>query len=455
MAIDEQIKKNIFLHNQANPYVDATPYELDIGFPIVKYTGFYPKAGEIVLYVVPAATFKDKEQLVGYTGKSAGASVRVAKGLTMRTGSYGSQPIRDTMRKHNFGDLIITNKRIVFIGKDDNFEFAINKVSAVKKLSNETFLIQAGSKSRNLWVDSGAIVYTVGFINFAVSSLLNGVDVIAEKQKAEKDITAEQRALCAKVNREIFSLNTPQNVQTNTSKGKSTPKSKRKKTSRIPLLIAGLFAIFIIVSILNSGGNSSPAYSDAEILDLEGHPKIYSSSEESKEFYADIDNVKILTVSDYANIQRKLKNRTDDDILLYLIKNASNENYIGTVQINLFSEELCADMTAEKGIAILLDYLPSDFLDYYSQDSSYKYSNDTTTIYTYSCRLNSAGVTHHNNGNPQYSYYYALRIVHYTDVNKWVLETDYAAYGDRDLEWIEKYADPWNIDINSYTHNNT
>ena len=135
MAIDEQIKKNIFLHNQANPYVDATPYELDIGFPIVKYTGFYPKAGEIVLYVVPAATFKDKEQLVGYTGKSAGASVRVAKGLTMRTGSYGSQPIRDTMRKHNFGDLIITNKRIVFIGKDDNFEFAINKVSAVKKPS--------------------------------------------------------------------------------------------------------------------------------------------------------------------------------------------------------------------------------------------------------------------------------------------------------------------------------
>ena len=112
-------------------------------------------------------------------------------------------------------------------------------------------------------------------------------------------------------------------------------------------------------------------------------------------------------------------------------------------------------MTAEKGIAILLDYLPSDFLDYYSQDSSYKYGNDTTTIYTYSCRLNSAGVTHHNNGNPQYSYYYALRIFHYTDVNKWVLETDYAAYGDRDLEWIEKYADPWNIDINSYTHNNT
>ena len=116
-----QVKEKIYAHNKANPYVDITPYELKIGFPVVNYQGFFGHTGEIILYATPAATFKDKEQVVGYTGKSAGASIRVAKGMTIRTGGSGGSPIRSAVRKHNPGDLIITNKRVVFIGKDDNF----------------------------------------------------------------------------------------------------------------------------------------------------------------------------------------------------------------------------------------------------------------------------------------------------------------------------------------------
>ena len=68
----------------------------------------------------------------------------------------------------------------------------------------------------------------------------------------------------------------------------------------------------------------------------------------------------------------------------------------------------------------------------------------------YSCRLNEAGVEYHNNGHSEYSYYYYFRITHYIDLNQWSIITGYAAYGDKDLSWIEKYTDPWEIDISNY-----
>ena len=61
-----QAKNKICAHNAVNPYVDITPYELKVGFPIVKYAGFFPSAGEVIIYAVPSATFTDKEQVVAY-----------------------------------------------------------------------------------------------------------------------------------------------------------------------------------------------------------------------------------------------------------------------------------------------------------------------------------------------------------------------------------------------------
>ncbi|MBO5141887.1 MAG: hypothetical protein J6C46_02610 [Clostridia bacterium] len=226
-----QLKEKIYIHNRSNPYVDIIPYELQIGFPIVDFQGFFPQKDEVVIYAVPAAIFKDKEQVIGYTGKSSGASVRIAKGLTVRTGSSGGTPIRGSVRKESIGDLIITNKRVLFIGKDDNFEFAVSKISVVKVLSDETFVIQAGRSSKNILVNSDVIVYTMGFINYAVTSFKDGVDIIAEKQQTENEITSEQIELCDAIRMEILSI--------------SPIKPKRKKR-----LIDYLTSIFLVVLIL-------------------------------------------------------------------------------------------------------------------------------------------------------------------------------------------------------------
>lgn len=117
MNISNETLQKIAASNRANPYADITPYETGVGMPTINYSGFFVQPGECIIYAAPAQTFKDKNQVVGYTGKSAGASFRVAKGVTVRTGSSGGKPIRGTVRDHNYGDLIISNKRVVFIGK--------------------------------------------------------------------------------------------------------------------------------------------------------------------------------------------------------------------------------------------------------------------------------------------------------------------------------------------------
>ncbi|MBR5120975.1 MAG: hypothetical protein IKU89_00350, partial [Oscillospiraceae bacterium] len=58
-----------------------------------------------------------------------------------------------------------------------------------------------------------------------------------------------------------------------------------------------------------------------------------------------------------------------------------------------------------------------------------------------------------NEGTANLSPYYFLRFVHYTDTNQWKLETGYSAFGDKDKGWIEKYAQSWDIDMNSYLSN--
>lgn len=189
--IAKETLQKVAVANRVNPYVDITPYEVGVGMPIINYVGFFPQKGECIIYAAPAQTFKDKEQVVSYTGKSVGASFRVAKGVTVRTGSSGGRPIRGSVRNHNVGDLIITNKRVVFIGKDDSFDFSIEKISAVKILDGQSFVLQSGRTAKNVSVNPAIVAYVVGFITYAQKEFASGSDVYKNHQKV---LTPEQLA---------------------------------------------------------------------------------------------------------------------------------------------------------------------------------------------------------------------------------------------------------------------
>ena len=312
--INDETKQKISNANRVNPYVDITPYELGVGFPTVSYLGFHPQPNEVLIYAAPAYTFKDKEQVVGYTGKSAGASVRVAKGLTVRTGGSGGKPIRSDVRKFNNGDLLITNQRVLFVGKDDTFDFKVEKIYTVKLLDTNSFVIQSGRSSKNVGLDTFLVAYAYGLINYVINQYNKGADVYADIMEEQSKITNEQRELCNRVRLECSNVKPPK---------------KKGGIGKVLVLILLVFVVLTAIGILvgvssstsdksNNSGDivETVSYTDAELLALEGHPVIYDTFEEVNSFYEEVDSdrIKVTKVSDYAAIQRNLKEFTDDEL---------------------------------------------------------------------------------------------------------------------------------------------
>lgn len=221
----------------------------------------------------------------------------------------------------------------------------------------------------------------------------------------------------------------------------------------IGVIIYGISLCFTNNRVHNEGnGVEIHKYTDMDLIYMKGHPLINDMFDSAKEFYADVDKdkVKVISVAEHTSIERKLKTLTSDKTILYLIKHPTHKDFVGTVQINLFSSELTTYMDLEKAVELLTDYLPSEFSKYYKQDYCYKYTQGNVDVYRYSCHLNDYGIECHNNGHPELSFYYSMEFVHYTDTNQWKLETNYSANGGPSFEWIEKYAETWDIDMYSY-----
>lgn len=447
-GVDQETLRKIALANAENPYVDITPFELRLGAPIIYYKGFFPEQGETLLYVSPAMVYKDQEQVVGHTGKSAGMSVRITKGVTLHTGGHGSRPIRGTVRSSIPGVLIISSQRLVFLGDADGFEYRIQKVTAARPISENALAIQIGNTTKNILVNTTVLQYALGFITYAVT--------LVKEQKDPGlaymgwDPTPEEKALCNEVRDAAAKLSV-----------KSMRKKGKRRWGAVAILMAlvlMMFGVLIGVVIMGSVGNSQSAaelsdYSAMELISLAGHPRVFDNMDAVNQFYGAVNDRRIAVgkVSEIAKLQRGVTNTFEDPVVLYLTEDSNDTGYLGTVEINLFDPSTHEEMTLEDAVSVLARYLPSDFAAFYQVDAAYQYSSDNgTTIYTYACRLNEAGVEHHNTEAPQYSYYYTAKIYQYADGQNWKLETNYSAYGDKDVGWIEKFAEPWDIDFMAY-----
>ncbi len=435
--MNELQKKNIAIANYHNPYTDITPLELKLGLPIVNYEHYFPDKDEIILYVTPAKTFKDKNKIAGYNGKSSGASIKVAKGLTIRTGNYGGNAIHQEVRGFNSGDLIITNKKVVFIGKDDNFNIDIKKIITNKPLDKNSFILQYGKSSKNIYIDDAvSTIYTLSIIKYAIEGSDSYEDLLKEKNK----LTKKQLDLCSQISKEC-------NIWINDFIKKNT-KTKRKKWWIIPLLL------FIIISLILGYYNTSKenennaSHTVNQIITLEEHPKVFDEYEKAIIFSENLkDNkVKVITEKDLSQIERKLKNPYDDETMVYLIQDSTHNNYIGRIKINIPNSKTNPKIDINEAVNIITSYLPKNFLEVYKIDKSYLQSNGNNAFYTYSFRLNE----NNKNINKTYPYYYSFYVRSYDKGSFWILETDYSALGDHDKGWIEKNTNPWEIDLSQY-----
>lgn len=167
ILIIKKPKKEKIQKDYHNPYVDVSLYDNDGTLPLVNYPNLFLHQGEWLIYAVPASTFVEIEQIVGYAGGST-VSVNVAKGVSVRTGSSKGKPIRRNVAKLNNGDFVVTNNRIIFIAQNESFEFSANKISATKIIAKNAFLIAQGNKHKNICVDESQVRYAVGLTNFVI-----------------------------------------------------------------------------------------------------------------------------------------------------------------------------------------------------------------------------------------------------------------------------------------------
>lgn len=108
--------------------------------------GIVLKANEQAYFNATADLLTSTERVVGHKGSSGGVSVRVARGVSVHSGSHTSTPIYGRVQKTYNGQFVITNERIIFINALKGFEVAVNKITAITPY-NDGICIQAGSKA--------------------------------------------------------------------------------------------------------------------------------------------------------------------------------------------------------------------------------------------------------------------------------------------------------------------
>lgn len=115
------------------------------------------KKDEVAFFEQSTTLLVTQNKAVGSTGRSSGLSVRVAKGIYLRSGGSGSQKIYRDVTTRFTGSLSITNQRISFMQAQKAFEIPLEKLTNTSASRNILFL-QHGNKSYTLELQDADIV---------------------------------------------------------------------------------------------------------------------------------------------------------------------------------------------------------------------------------------------------------------------------------------------------------
>ena len=88
-------------------------------------------SGETAVYACRAERIETKNRRLGTTGSGGGASIRVAKGVSLRTGTTGSKSVYGDVEMVHAGEFVVTTSRIVFVANSRAFEEKLSSISAV------------------------------------------------------------------------------------------------------------------------------------------------------------------------------------------------------------------------------------------------------------------------------------------------------------------------------------
>ena len=121
------------------------------GLPSVSGVPVVLADGEVAHYFAPARRYITKTKAIGRTGSGGGVRVRVAKGVSVAAGGGASQTVYDDVTDSFPGQIVLTNRRIVFLAQQNGFDCKLDAISAITP-EGDRIMIQAGTKNYRLLV---------------------------------------------------------------------------------------------------------------------------------------------------------------------------------------------------------------------------------------------------------------------------------------------------------------
>lgn len=125
--------------------------------PKLTYSVLILKKSEFSSFECPAHMAISKNKLIGSTGNIGGVSVRVAKGVYLRSGSSANRKIYKTVTESFSGTFIVTNQRIVFLNTQHGFEIPYTKLTSIHSSKN-SLSIQSGNKGYDIFISSSPVI---------------------------------------------------------------------------------------------------------------------------------------------------------------------------------------------------------------------------------------------------------------------------------------------------------
>ena len=108
------------------------------------------KADETLCLVIPDVSYCE-ERVVSRRGQSGGASFRVARGLWIRTGSFGSEAVEE-ITQLDVGDLILTSTRLIFVGARKLIEYPLSKILRMSASTDQLAIARSGKQKIEYFV---------------------------------------------------------------------------------------------------------------------------------------------------------------------------------------------------------------------------------------------------------------------------------------------------------------
>lgn len=126
--------------------------EIQLGnVPEVSVPNLITEKDEKVYWAEPAQLIEEKVIKRRYEGGSQGVSLRIAKGVSYRVGGSRGHLVSETgLVPVGTGELVITNKRVVFRGDGKTFSIKLNKLLDVQVLSNGVYFSEVNKAKQKM-----------------------------------------------------------------------------------------------------------------------------------------------------------------------------------------------------------------------------------------------------------------------------------------------------------------